>query len=398
MRILQICHKPPQPSRDGGCRAMDAMTRGLIADSNTVKVLTIATEKHPWLPEELSEEYMAQTRIEALMVDTELNRVDALSNILTGDSYNISRFFSSDFDRLLTDVLRKEVFDLIIFESLFTAPYLKTVRHLSDGLAILRTHNVEHRIWEQMAQETEALTKRLYLKHLAERLRGYEVNALKDFDALASISEDDTRHFKSLGCDSPIFLVPFGLDEKELPPPCIGPAQFAFHLGSMDWTPNVQGVQWFVDEVWPLVRRELPEAELQLAGRNFPKEHAFSTPGIRVLGEVENAWTMMRSPAAMVIPLRSGSGMRIKAIEAMAAGRPIVSTSLGMEGIPGTDGEHFFVADDAFSFARRLVELLKNGQKAEEMGAAARSFVWDNFQNNGLVSQFLAKLQQTLDL
>ncbi len=78
MRILQICHKPPQPSRDGGCRAMDAMTRGLIADGNTVKVLTIATEKHPWLPEELSEEYMAQTRIEALKVDTELNRVDAL--------------------------------------------------------------------------------------------------------------------------------------------------------------------------------------------------------------------------------------------------------------------------------------------------------------------------------
>jgi len=200
---------------------MDAMTRGLIADGNTVKVLTIATEKHPWLPEELSEEYMAQTRIEALKVDTELNRVDALSNILTGDSYNISRFFSSEFDRLLTDVLRKEVFDLIIFESLFTAPYLKTVRHLSDGLAILRTHNVEHRIWEQMAQETDALTKRLYLKHLAERLRGYEVNALKDFDALASISEDDTRHFKSLGCDSPIFFVPFGLDEKELPPPCL---------------------------------------------------------------------------------------------------------------------------------------------------------------------------------
>ena len=376
---------------------MDAMTRGLIAAGNQVKVLTIATEKHPWQPEEVSAEYIAETNIEAVTLDTALNPVDAFSTILTGDSYNISRFYSPDFERLLTDVLRKQVFDLVIFESLFTAPYLKTVRRLCDGFAVLRTHNVEHRIWEQMAQETGTLTKRLYLKHLAERLRAYEVNALEDFDALASISEDDTRHFKSLGCGSPIFSIPFGLDEKELPQPVFGPARFVFHLGSMDWAPNVQGVQWFVDEVWPLVRSEVPDVELQLAGKNFPTVHSFTKPGLTVLGEIENPWDMMSCHAAMIIPLRSGSGMRIKAIEAMAAGRPIVTTTLGVEGITGTDGVHFFVEDDALSFARRLVELLKNDQLAKDMGSAARAFVCENFENNELVTQFLSRLNQSIE-
>ena len=89
--------------------------------------------------------------------------------------------------------------------------------------------------------------------------------------------------------------------------------------------------------------------------------------------------------------------MRIKAIEAMAAGRPIVTTTLGVEGITGTDGVHFFVEDDAFSFARRLVELLKNDQLAKDMGSAARAFVCENFENNELVTQFLSRLNQSIE-
>ena len=377
---------------------MDAMTRGLLADGHEVKLLSIATEKHPWRTEDVELEYIEQTGIETVHLDTRVNRVDAFANLLTGDSYNISRFHAPEFEQLLVHVLQRQVFDLVIFESLFTAPYLPLVRQYCDGPMVLRAHNVEHRIWELMAAETEAFTKRVYLQHLAERLKSYEVNAMHDFDAIAAISEKDKADFKALGCSCPVFTLPFGLDQKELPPAIPGPIDHVFHIGSMDWDPNVQGVQWFLDHVWPVVLRELPEAQLKLAGRKFSDQLHVHRTNTTVLGEVPNAWDVLCDSGIMIIPLRSGSGMRIKAIEAMAAGRPVVSTSLGMEGIHGENGTHFFIADDASSFAQRIIDLHNNHWQAQEMGEAARAFIEADFSNQALTRSLIHFIQRIFDL
>lgn len=377
---------------------MDAMTRGLLADGHEVKLLSIATEKHPWCAEDVELEYIEQTGIETVHLDTRVNRVDAFANLITGDSYNISRFHAAEFEKLLINVLQRQVFDLVIFESLFTAPYLPLVRQYCDGPMVLRAHNVEHRIWELMAAETEAFTKRMYLQHLAERLKAYEVNALHDFDAIAAISTKDKENFEALGCTCPVFTLPFGLDHAEMPPATPGPIQHVFHIGAMDWQPNVQGIHWFLDQVWPTVLRELPEAQLRLAGRNFNTSLNVHRSNTVILGEVENAWDVLGDAGVMVIPLRSGSGMRIKAIEAMAAGRPVVATSLGMEGIHGTDGTHFFLADDANSFAQRIIDLHNNQRLASEMGKAARAFVEAEFSNEALIRSLLRSIQRIFDL
>ena len=398
MRILQVCHKPPRPSKDGGCRAMDALTRGLLADGHDVKLLSIATAKHPWSTDDVEADYVLHTDIETVHIDTRINRVDAFSNLLTGDSYNISRFYAPEFEQLIVHVMQRQVFDLVIFESLFTAPYLPIVREYCDGPVILRAHNVEHRIWELMAAETEAFTKRTYLQHLAERLKVYEVNALHDFDAIAAISIKDRENFEALGCTCPIFTLPFGLDNEELPPATPGPVDHVFHIGAMDWNPNVQGVHWFLDHVWPIVLRELPEAQLRLAGRRFHEQLDLHRTNTSVLGEVESAWDVLCDSGIMVIPLRSGSGMRIKAIEAMAAGRPVVSTSLGMEGIHGEHGKHFYIADDSNSFAQRIIDLHKNQRVAKEMGNAARAFIEAEFSNQALTKSLIYSIQRIFDL
>ena len=117
---------------------MDAMTRGLLADGHEVKLLSIATEKHPWCAEEVEPKYIEQTGIETVHLDTRVNRVDAFANLLTGDSYNISRFHAPEFEQLVVHVLQRQVFDLVIFESLFTAPYLPLVRQYCDGPMVLR--------------------------------------------------------------------------------------------------------------------------------------------------------------------------------------------------------------------------------------------------------------------
>jgi glycosyltransferase involved in cell wall biosynthesis len=117
-----------------------------------------------------------------------------------------------------------------------------------------------------------------------------------------------------------------------------------------------------------------------------------------VLGEVPNAWDVLSDSGIMVIPLRSGSGMRIKAIEAMAAGRPVVSTSLGMEGIHGVNGTHFFIADDANSFAQRIIDLYNNHRQAQKIGEAARAFIESEFSNQALTRSLIHSLQRIFDL
>jgi len=398
LRILQLCHKPPRPSKDGGCRAMDAVTRGLLACGHRVKVLAIATDKHPYVPSEIEEEYLAATEIESIALDTTVNGVDAFSSILTGDSYNISRFYAPDFDRLLTHILQRQVFDLVIFESLFVAPYLRTVKRYCDGPCVLRAHNVEHRIWEQLASETEGMTKRIYLKHLAERLKGYEVNALQDFDFVAAITSEDEQIIQALGCICPVFTLPFGLDAEELPEPTTNQSNHVFHLGAMDWEPNVQGICWFIESVWPEVLREIPDCELRLAGRNFPSDLIAPHPSIRVEGEIDSAWEFLSGNGVMIIPLLSGSGMRIKALEGMACGRPIVTTSLGVEGIHGEDGVHFLIADDALTFARKIIELLLHPQRAIALGNAASAFAREHFDNKRLVRNLINELDSTFAL
>ena len=162
MKILQLCHKPPMPAVDGGCIAMNNITQGLIAAGHKVKIITIFTHKHNFFPENMSKEYLDNTEIEGVYVDTRLNIVDAYASIMTSDSYHVNRFFSTDFDIKLTRVLKQENFDIVHLESLFMTPYIGTIRRLSKAKIVLRSHNLEFVIWEKIAKGTTNIFKKLY--------------------------------------------------------------------------------------------------------------------------------------------------------------------------------------------------------------------------------------------
>ena len=129
MRVLQICHKPPLPSVDGGCIAINNISKGLINQLGSIKILTIGTLKHPFNMKYYEDNFINRTSIESAFVDTKLNIVDAFSNLVTYDSYNISRFFSPDFNALIIKTLKANSFDIILLESLFTTPYIDTIRN-----------------------------------------------------------------------------------------------------------------------------------------------------------------------------------------------------------------------------------------------------------------------------
>jgi len=362
MKILQLCLKPPLPARDGGCIAMNNITQGLLQAGHKVKVLTIFTHKHDLATELMPDEYISQTDIEGVFIDTRVNAVDAFSSILTADSYNISRFFSTDFDIRLAKLLRKEVFDVIHLESLFMTPYVPTIKRLSDSPILLRSHNLEYVIWEKIALGTKSYFKRTYLNYLTRKLKQYELSVLNEVSGIAAISEEDKRRMLALGVRKRIRTIPFGVDLRNYPLNYSNEGELAlFHLGAMDWGPNLEGILWFLNSIWPAIHERHPQLKFYLAGRNMSDEiAALNLPNVIVVGEVADAISFMQSKAIMVVPLLSAGGVRVKIIEGLALGRSVVSTSLGAEGLNCEDRKHIMIADRKEDWLDAIDELMMN--------------------------------------
>ena len=381
---------------------MDSLTRGLLDMGHQVKVVSIHTDKHPFLPDEIEPDYLAQTQFEVAYADTELNVRDALSHLVTGESYHLSRFLVPEMERTVEDALRAQVYDVVLLESLFTTAYIPAIRRLSDADLVLRAHNVEHALWDEVAADMTSRPKRWLLNRFKSKLQSEEIKVLAALDGVVTITGDDAAWFEETlqnahpASKCRVEVVPFGMDVDGTPHAALNEAPTrALHLGAMDWAPNHQGVSWFVQDVWPLVRQALPEAQVALAGRNMgPEWTSDENAGVHVLGEVDDAAATYDTPSVVVVPLHAGSGMRIKIAEALAAGRPIVTTTKGMTGLPLEHKEHVMVADTAEHFAKALVELLSNGDKATAMGQRGRAWAQVNLQHRARAERLTAFLEE----
>lgn len=390
MRILQLCPKPPFPSVDGGTKAMHNITMGLLEAGHEVKVLCLSTPKHPFRPEELSAEYRDASGVEAVFVDTSLNPVDAFNDLVTADNYNVSRFFSPDLDILIERVLARRKFDVIHLESLFVTPYIGTIRRFSRAPLVLRSHNLEHKLQQRIAEGERNLLKRPYRKLLARQLRRYEHDTLTRVDGVAAITPEDAAHLAQVAPGTPLTVIPFGLDMPPVAPPWpAGPFTF-FHLGSMDWGPNEEGVRWLLREVWPRVIAQRPDALLHLAGNHMPEDiRRNATAGVTVEGFVDDPIRWMADRHAMVVPLLSAGGMRVKMVEGLAIGRPVISTLRGAEGIAREEGSGVFLASAPDTMAERMLTLLADPAKAAQAGTEGRSFAGRSFSNGRVVNDLL---------
>jgi glycosyltransferase involved in cell wall biosynthesis len=390
MKVLQLCNKPPQPTIDGGCIAINNIAEGLLKKGIDLRILTIATEKHPFLPEAYSDEFKRKTAIDGVFVDTRINIIDAFSALITSDSYNVSRFFSPDFNKRLTEILEKEVFDIVHLESLFMTPYIATIRKFSQAKIVLRSHNLEHLIWERLAHSTGNTARRLYLRHLATRLKVYEKKTINEVEGIATISHEDTERFQELIKQVPILTIPFGIRLNEYPyrkneRPL---KNRLFHIGAMNWEPNKEAFNWFLDAIWPLVASL--NIEMHLAGRSIPGYmHEHADEKFIIHGEVDSALQFMEDHDVMIVPLLSGSGVRVKIIEAMAMGKAVITTTVGAEGIDCEDGKHILLADTAAEFAAKIQFLMGQPDQINRIGAAARKLVEALYDNDKVIDNLI---------
>ncbi len=380
MRILQICHKPPRPSVDGGCLAMNAITSGLLNNGADVKLLSAFTRKHPLTLDTLDAEYVDQVNLEGVPLETDLDFRDAYIALLNGDSYNISRFYSHQFAMVLKRILSRSRYDVVHLESLYTTPYIDTIRmHAPTALVSLRSHNHEFQIWEQRWKATRNPVNRLALRHLTNTLERYEKSVLSKVDTIVSISSTEGMGYRNWGFTGPIHVAGFGIEtpkslhdvgfSSEQPRTKNGVKMF--HLGAMDWAPNREGVDWFLGEVWPKVLQAHPRSEFHLAGKGLRPDVWTDVPGVVNHGEVEDAAAFAAQYDLLVVPLLRGAGIRVKIVESFSRGIPVASTTMGVQGLEIMLPDSLVQAEPG-DFADALIELLKTPERLNELSEAGR--------------------------
>ena len=391
MKILQIFNRVPWPPKDGGAIAMLNMANGFQKLSVDLQIAALNTNKHYISPENLPGSFPGNGKPLIVNINTDVKPFAAVRNLFSDKSYNVERFYSPAFAEKLRDVLRENKFDIIQFEGLHITRYFDVVRQFSKAPIILRAHNVEHIIWERLAQAGKYGLKKSYLSLLARRIKKYESDIIKRLDGIIAITENDKEIFEMAGCSCPVYVAPTGIDlDKYIIDNLTVEWPSVFHLGALDWLPNQQAADWFLGEIWPKVYAKHPEVKFYLAGRYMPERfRQLKQDGLVVVGEVADGMRFTNSKAIMVVPLLSGSGMRIKIIEGMALGKTIVSTSVGAEGIECTNEKDILIADSAEAFVEALSSVISDKKQAGILGENARQLVAEKYNNEKIVKGVL---------
>ena len=396
MKILQLCKKFPFPVRDGETVAVSNLARALTDNGAEVTLLAMNTAKHHFSGPVPAAVYDIYKHVDMVDVDNRIKPLHAFANLFSRKSYHISRFESAAFSNRLKTLLEDDPYDIILLETLYLAPYLPVIRENTSAPVVLRSHNVEFLIWERLAAQERFLPKKWYLAYLAGKLRNYECTRLHDFDCILPISQQDAEVFRQTGWRGPGFVLPVVINAEEYKPnlKVFGkPASFSF-IGSLDWGPNIEGLQWFLERVWRFYRNQLKGASFHIAGRNGPEWlFGLQDPGVSFYGEVPSAAEFMNQHSVLLVPLLSGSGMRVKIIEGMALGRIVITTSIGLEGIPATDGQQVLIADTPDEFLAKMKFCREGSEELVEIGIRAREFVRHHYDRRELGRRLLQKFK-----
>ncbi len=295
-------------------------------------------------------------------------------SLLTGQPWMMVRDDRRAMRRLVDRLAAQIPFDVAHADQLNMAQYAARVdgaRHLLDA------HNALWRLYRRLAATMGPGPKKWLLERDWRLLKGYEGRIVRHFDAVLAVTEEDRRDLlEAAGTPREIAVIPIAVDTDEVRPVVRHPdANHILHVGTMYWPPNIDAVRWFLREVYPLIRRRRPDVRFDVVGSRPPADlQALNEEGIgvHVTGYVADLTPYLEQAGVFIVPLRAGSGMRVKILNALAQGLPIVSTTVGAEGIAVTDGEHLLLADEPADFAEAVLRLLEDPALAARLGANGR--------------------------
>jgi glycosyltransferase involved in cell wall biosynthesis len=233
---------------------------------------------------------------------------------------------------------------------------------------VLALENLSWRYYEQRATATKG-PRAAALRLEAKRFKRFDRTTLPRYDALLAMSDDDARRLPAIS-RAPVTVIANGVDTAALTATTLPDEPTALFTGTFAYPPNAEALAWLLTEIWPKVRRRVPEARLLVVGKDPPAGSAGD--GVELAGWVPEMQPWFDRARAVLVPIRSGAGTRLKVLDGLASGRPIVSTTMGAEGIAIVPGQHALIADDAQAFATAVVDVLHDDERAQRLGAAGR--------------------------
>ena len=377
MRVLLLLPYSPIPPTFGGALRNYHLLKHLVR-RHDVTVLTYGT------PEVASSLAAAlplprdRIRVVPMQWTRRHRRLAQLYALSTGHSFfHLLVRRSRRMQEALDELLSEHDFDLVQTE--FTPMGSFNLR--TDAVKVLDAHNVEYENHLRMSKHAASSVTALFYRREARLLIREEREACRRQDAVFVTSAEDQRLFDALAPAVPKFIIPNGVDTDYFAPapPASEPASLVF-TGMMAYVPNHDGMRYFLDEIFPLVRREVPAAKVYIVGSRPPAALLRrASDGVVVTGYVEDVRPFVARASAYVVPLRMGSGTRLKILEALAMKRPVVTTSIGCEGLAVSHGESALVADEPLAFARQVIDLLRDDELRKKLTRAGYDLVREQY-------------------
>ncbi|MDP9081938.1 MAG: glycosyltransferase family 4 protein [Bacteroidota bacterium] len=392
MRILILTHRVPFPQNGGYPIVVCNTIRGLVNLGHEVSLVALNAKKNHHENNDDDKDLLSKINYRAYDIDTNVSVLEVAINLFSKTSFNIDRYYDPEFEKLLIRELRLRDYDVIQFEGLLVSLYLDAVRKHSKAKLIYRSHNIENQVWQRLSDQKNDPFKKSYLKLHAKRIKNYELQRLNSFNAIAVFTAQDKATLLEYGTKIPIEILPVGINLDHYKPD-FSKTEFPslFFLGSLDWLPNREGIEWFIENF----NKELTDGELRVkfyvAGNDIPERFDdYDVMGkIFIQGEVDDALEFVNSKSIMIVPLMSGGGMRVKIVEGMAMQKCIISTSLGAEGIDYTNGTNIIIANNFDEFYDAIRLCIADEEYCKEIGLNARKLMEERHDVNKVTKKLV---------
>lgn len=375
-KLLFLSHTLPFPP-DGGVNIRTYNILRLLSEEFDITALCFYRRATHPSPERLAAaigRLQELADVEAFPIEQEYSRprfaLDHLRSIATGRPYTVPAYNSPQFKSRLAQIIATRAFDLVHVDSLDLSSHLP----LLDGMSVVCVHhNVESALLARRARNESNPLLRHYVRYQACLMRAEERRWASRVALNVVVSEDDRRLYNSLHPGAPTAVVPNGVDTSSFTPGPDGTDGLVF-VGGLDWYPNRDALEYFANEILPLVRHSLPGIRVRWIGRapQAVRRDYLERYSIELTGYIDDIRPTVHDAACYIVPLRVGGGTRLKILDAWAMGKAVVSTSVGCEGLGGTDGVNILIRDEPQDFADAVVQVCNDSSQRRSLGTEAR--------------------------
>lgn len=389
MNILLITPQIPFPLVDGGKKSIFGLIKYFSKRGHSIDLLTY--RKHFELSASIDSLKQYCTP-HILDIQTDNNILDAVWNIFSPIPYNFAKYNRREMKNYLIDLLKAKNYNIVQVHNSHMAWVIEVLKRIQNIPTVLRQENVEMMIMQRFAENEKNLLIKNYAKIQLNKLFKYEPQLCERFDKCIMISKHDENILKSLNPKIKTCTIPSGVDFDDLEIYNSPKVKYSLvHIGNLDWLPNRDSLQWFVSEVFPDIVSEFPHSKLYVYGGGDYKKIKIEThakPNVIFKGYVENIWQEISDKSLAVIPLRVGSGIRIKILEMLAHGQPIITTEVGKEGIDVQDSNELLIAYSKKDFIDKVRVFFREEHIGQQLSEKGKKFVKKNYDWNNIIAEF----------